>query len=247
MCNLYSMMSNQEAIRAFSKFLKIATNAGNLPQIDGVFPDKMAPVVRNTAEGRELAMVRWGLPTPPEKITGNYDKGTTNVRRAWIPHWQQFLEVDNRCVVPVTSFAEPDQASGTKINHWFALGEDRPLFFFAGFWTPQFTSVRAVKEGPTTNDLFAFMTTDANTEVHAIHPKAMPVILRTPEDVDAWMTLPWKEAKKMQKSLPNGTLKIVGRGRKADGPGMPFELPSAEKTPEEPVPAQEPPAQGSLF
>jgi putative SOS response-associated peptidase YedK len=242
MCNLYSMMSNQEAIRAFSNFLKIATNAGNLPQIDGIFPDKMGPVVRNTPEGRELAMVRWGLPTPPEKITGNYDKGTTNVRRLWIPHWQQFFGIENRCVVPVTSFAEPDQATGTKINHWFALSEDRPLFFFAGFWTPQFTSVRAVKEGATTNDLYAFMTTDANAEMKRIHPKAMPVILRTPEEVEAWLTLPWKEAKKMQQSLPDGTLKIVGRGRKTDAPGMPFEIVEAKAVLED-----EPPAQGSLF
>ena len=153
MCNLYSMMSNQEAIRAFSKFLMIATNAGNLPQIDGVFPDKMAPVVRNTAEGRELAMVRWGLPTPPEKITGNYDKGTTNVRRTWIPHWQQFLEVNNRCVVPVTSFAEPDQASGTKINHWFALGEDRPRFLLARVGSPQIPAGGAGDAGPPPQDL----------------------------------------------------------------------------------------------
>ena len=37
--------------------------------------------------------------------------------------------------------------------------------------------MRKVKEGETTNDLFAFLTCDANAEVGAIHPKAMPVIL----------------------------------------------------------------------
>jgi putative SOS response-associated peptidase YedK len=38
-------------------------------------------------------------------------------------------------------------------------------------------SVRKVREGEMTNDLFGFLTTDPNAEVRAIHPKAMPVIL----------------------------------------------------------------------
>jgi hypothetical protein len=39
-----------------------------------------------------------------------------------------------------------------------------------------------VKEGETTNDLYAFLTTEPNAEVGAIHPKAMPVILATPDE-----------------------------------------------------------------
>jgi len=45
------------------------------------------------------------------------------------------------------------------------------------------TSVR-VKEGETTNDLYAFLTTEPNAEVGAIHPEAMPVILPTPAEVE---------------------------------------------------------------
>jgi putative SOS response-associated peptidase YedK len=41
----------------------------------------------------------------------------------------------------------------------------------------------------TTNDLFAFLITEPNAEVGAIHPKAMPVIL-TPEEVETWITAP---------------------------------------------------------
>jgi putative SOS response-associated peptidase YedK len=52
------------------------------------------------------------------------------------------------------------------------LGRSR---FFAGIWT-RWTSVRKVKEGETTNDLFAFLTIEPNKVVGAIHPKAMPVI-----------------------------------------------------------------------
>jgi putative SOS response-associated peptidase YedK len=31
----------------------------------GVFLDYPAPVIRNTDTGRELAMMRWGMPPPP--------------------------------------------------------------------------------------------------------------------------------------------------------------------------------------
>ncbi len=34
----------------------------------GIFPDKMAPVVRNADGGRELAMLRWGMPSSSQAI-----------------------------------------------------------------------------------------------------------------------------------------------------------------------------------
>ena len=50
--------------------------------------------------------------------------------------------------------------------------------------------MRKVKEGETTNDIFGFLTINPNTEVGAIHPKAMPVILRTPEEWETWLHAP---------------------------------------------------------
>jgi len=46
----------------------------------------------------------------------------------------------------------------------------------------------------------------------------MPVILRTPAEIETWMTAPWEEARKLQRPLPNGTLQIVARGVKEDTP-----------------------------
>ena len=73
-----------------------------------------------------------------------------------------------------------------------------------------------MKEGETTNDLYAFLTTDPNKEVSAIHPKAMPVILTTPEEWETWLTTEWPIAAKLQRPLPEGSLTIVARGGKTD-------------------------------
>jgi putative SOS response-associated peptidase YedK len=115
--------------------------------------------------------------------------------------------------VPFTSFSEFNKEAGGDI--WFALDESRPLACFAGIWT-NWTSVRKVREGETTSDLFGFLTTEPNDVVCAIHPKAMPVILTTSEEVNVWMTAPWEEAKRLQRALPDGSLKIVARGQKKD-------------------------------
>lgn len=218
MCNLYSETKGQDAIRALAGAMKDST--GNLPPMPGIFPDYEAPIVRNTSEGRELAMARWGLPTAQIYLRGKkVDSGVTNVRNTASKHWRQWFGVEHRCVVPFTSFSEPEkQPDGRKPPAWFAFDESRPLAFFAGIWVPKWTSVRKLKEGETTNDLFAFLTCDPNADVAPIHPEAMPVILRTREEIDIWLTAPADEALKLNRPLPDGSLKVIARGEKQDPP-----------------------------
>jgi putative SOS response-associated peptidase YedK len=154
--------------------------------------------VRNSAAGRELAMARWGIPTSPKFVEGKKsDPGVTNIRNATSPHWRRWLGVESRCLVPFNSFAEPDNGTfGGRAPVWFAFDETRPLACFAGIWT-RWTSVRKAKEGEVTTDVFGFLTINPNAEVGAIHPKAMPVILRTSDEMDTWMTAPPAEALKL--------------------------------------------------
>src|SRR3954454_17572841 len=119
MCNLYSITTNQAAISAL--FRVVNRYVGNLAPMPGVFPDYQAPIVRNGAEGRELATARWGMPSSSkaqmdatkkraEKLQGKGktvdfkellrmepDSGTTNIRNVKSKHWTRWLGVENRC------------------------------------------------------------------------------------------------------------------------------------------------------
>jgi putative SOS response-associated peptidase YedK len=219
MCNLYSVTKGQTAIRELANAMSDKT--GNLPPFPGIFPDYAAPIVRNQPGGRELTLARWGMPTPAFALKGRVsDSGITNIRNTVSPHWRRWLDVEHRCVVPFTSFSENEHLpDGTKPPVWFALDETRPLAFFAGIWT-RWTSVRKIKEGETTNDVFGFLTTVPNKEVGAIHPKAMPVILRTREEIDLWMTATTSEALKLHRPLADDSLVIVAKGSKQDSGGL---------------------------
>ena len=219
MCNLYSMTKGQQAIRELAGAMRDTT--GNLPMLPGIFPDYAAPIVRTGADGiRELVMARWGMPSPAFALQGKkVDRGVTNVRNTASPHWRRWLVPSTRCLVPFSSFSEPGlNADGKSEPVWFALDESRPLAFFAGIWTG-WTSTRKVAEGEVTCDLFAFLTTEPNSEVGAVHPKAMPVVLTNSEDVETWLTAPWSDASRLQRPLQDGTLQIVARGAKLDGAG----------------------------
>jgi putative SOS response-associated peptidase YedK len=242
MCNLYNVRTNQAAIRDVARAMR--DSVGNLPPLPGIYPDYPAPIVRTAADGvRELAMARWGMPSPAFTLNGKKtDPGVTNVRNTSSPHWRRWLSPEHRCLVPLTAFSEPDRGpDGKSVPAWFALGQgdERPLAFFAGIWTPQWTSVRKVKEGEVTADLYAFLTTEPNAEVAPIHPKAMPVILTEPDELEAWMTAPWGVAKELQRPLPDGMLRVVAHGRS--------DLPDDDEPEAGPKMAPTKGAQGSLL
>jgi putative SOS response-associated peptidase YedK len=213
MCNLYSVTKGQSAIRDL--FRASRDRVGNLPLLPAIFPDQMASVVRVGADGeRELVMARWGMPGPPQYG----GQPVTNIRNVKSPHWRRWLGKPSRCIVPATSFCEYADTKPRKTPIWFALGDDRPLFAFAGLWTP-WRGVRGPKSAPVEgeHELFGFLTTDANAIVAPIHEKAMPVILTTPGEVDLWLEAETIEAIALQRPLADDALRIVAKGEKEDG------------------------------
>lgn len=136
MCNLYSMTKNVDAIRKL--FAALKSRAGNLPSLPGIFPDYPAPIVRNAADGLEIAMARWGMPSSKlalmeaakkraaklqakgkpvdfnELLRLEPDGGVTNIRHTSSQHWRRWLAPDDRCLVPFTSFSEYDTINGKR-------------------------------------------------------------------------------------------------------------------------------------
>jgi putative SOS response-associated peptidase YedK len=86
-----------------------------------------------------------------------------------------------------------------------------------GLWT-RWRGVRGPKSAQVEgeHELFGFLTTEANSIVGPIHPKAMPVILTTAEEFDLWLEGETVEALELQRPLPDGMLDIVARGAKED-------------------------------
>jgi len=212
MCNLYSLSKGQKAIRELTRAMKDATR--NLPPLPAIFPDVLAPVIRNTSEGeRELTLMRWGMPGPPQ-FGG---APVTNIRNTNSPYWRRWLSTANRCLVPATSFCEWQDTKPKKTPVWFAFDATRPLFAFAGLWTT-WHGRRGTKAEPVEGEhkLYGFLTTEANGVVAPIHPKAMPVVLQSQEEMDIWLSSPWSEAAALQRPLPDNALVIVSQGERQD-------------------------------
>ena len=135
MCHAYSITTNLAALQALRFTFEVASNIGNLAPQTGVYPDMLAPIIRNAPGGfRELVKVRWGMPSSSralylaakdsankliqkmghnispdefeEMVRLEPDRGTHNVRNTDSAHWKRWLRPEFCCIVPFTSFAE---------------------------------------------------------------------------------------------------------------------------------------------
>jgi len=177
MCNLYNMTATVDEMRRI--FGSFEGDTTNVPSYDEIFPGYSAPVLRRKEDGGlKLDHMKWGFPGPA--VAGA--RPVTNVRNLNSGFWRNALsDPKRRCIVPVTSYcewtAEADPETKRKMKVWFGLSEPQhPLFAFAGIWRPG-------EGGP----FMAFLTCDANETVGAVHPKAMPVMLRPGPDIERWL------------------------------------------------------------
>ena len=206
-CNLYSVYTTQAMIR---KAFDIARDsAGNVPPLPGIFPDQMAPVVRMRWRARAAADAL-GLPASAE---GRHSSGHQRPERRLA-----FLARLAEAAIPLPRAADhlqrvqghqaPQDADLVRSVEGATVGGlRRHLAAVDG--------VRGTKADPVEGEhlLYSFLTSEPNGVVGPIHPKAMPVILTTPEEYETWLMAPAEEALKLQRPLPDDMLEIVAEGQ----------------------------------
>lgn len=99
-----------------------------------VWPDREGLVIRLADDGKpEITEMRWGFPPPS---FAKPPREVTNLRHPDRAYWRPWLDVQYRCVVPATSFAEPDpEKPYPRAERWFARSDGEPLLL-AGIWRP---------------------------------------------------------------------------------------------------------------
>jgi putative SOS response-associated peptidase YedK len=216
MCNLYSLTTSRQAML---RLFRVGDNrAAAFEPLSAIFPGRTATVVRAAADGeRELQILSWGFVLPQH---GKAPRRVTNVRddkARSSSFWRESFET-RRCLVPVTSFAEPREVTPATW-HWFALtgDEPRPLFAFAGVWRRWRGPVK--KDGPAVEiDTYSFMTTTPNALVSTINHERMPVLLTTQTAMDTWLSGTPDEAFALARPYDPDRMRIVREGFGKDDP-----------------------------
>ncbi|NSX56807.1 SOS response-associated peptidase [Parasulfitobacter algicola] len=217
MCNLYSSLKGNEAMRRLFEVDPVRDQLGNAQPRPAIRPKGVAPVVALGRDGeRALIEMRWGFLTAQvSKVTGDPIKP-----RAWNNArddkllksglWSGSFR-ERRCLIPLTSFAE---SKGRKpaTYYWFGVASDdpdaRPLFAIAGMWRKEREDLREDEAGLT----HTMITTEANDLVRPYHAKGrMPVIL-DPAEYETWLTGTPEQAMELVKPYAPDRMKIVLQG-----------------------------------
>lgn len=69
--------------------------------------------------------------------------------------------------------------------------------------------MRKRENGETTDDLFGTLATMASREGSVLYPKALPVILTRPRELNLWMNAPVDEVLQLQRPLSDSALTMT--------------------------------------
>ena len=173
MCGRYASDLPPETIR---ELWEIHRGFPNFPANYNAAPTQKLPIVRETAEGRELAILEWGL-IPFFSKTGKSEYSTINARAETVREKPTFRGSfkSRRCIVPASGYYEWTGPKGNKTPHYFARADGQPMAL-AGLWDRWQSADKSE-----TKESFTILVTTANKFAGQFHDR-MPVILEN----DAW-------------------------------------------------------------
>lgn len=176
-------MCGRYLLRAPLDLLQRAFRFGERPNLApryNIAPTQTVPIVRRArgGEGRELALVRWGL-VPAWAKDLSIGSRMINARAEGIATKPAFRAAfkARRCLVPADGFYEWAKLDGRKQPMLIRLRSGEP-FAFAGLW-----EIWRSPDGPL--ETCAIVTTEPNAVTAPIHNR-MPVIL-DPDDYNRWL------------------------------------------------------------
>ncbi|HUF86699.1 MAG TPA: SOS response-associated peptidase [Thermohalobaculum sp.] len=214
MCGRYSLTTPPEAIQ---RLFRLASPLPNLAPRYNIAPTQDAPVVGlgKDADGRGLAMLRWGLvPFWSDGPDSRYSM--INARAETVRTKPAFRAAfkERRCLVPADGFYEwQAQGSGKPKQPWRFVRRDETPFAFAGLWehwAPKDTSdAEPIRS-------FSIIVTDANALVRPIHDR-MPVIIE-PEDHEQWLSGEPDAAEALLRPCPPEMLRAYKVGTRVNSP-----------------------------
>jgi len=173
MCNLYTLKASGKLISdAFAAERPVNFNASE----GDVYPGAPGMVVREDAAARIVQSMTWGFPMRLKSMKpGSKPKAVNNIANVDAFPWKFIAgNPENRCIIPLTAFAEAEGEKGSKTRTWFTL-KDRPIFAWAGMW----------KDSDEWGAVYSGLMTECNEFVAPVHDR-MPVLLHE-DEYDAWL------------------------------------------------------------
>ena len=144
-----------------------------------IAPGQTIPVVREAAQGRELAFLKWGL-IPSWAKEASIGMKLINARGETLADKPAFRSAyrQRRCLIPADAFYEWKPVAGRKQPYCIRLRDEGP-FGMAGLWEHWKDPNGQTVESCT------IVTVDANAPVAELHDR-MPLIV-APGDYDVWL------------------------------------------------------------
>jgi putative SOS response-associated peptidase YedK len=177
MCGRYAITLPPEAVR---QWFQTQGGLPNWPANYNAAPTEMLPVVRQAKEGREIALMEWGL-IPYFSKDGKAGYSTINARAETVREKPTFRgSFDRRrCIVPASGYIEWSGPKGDKQPWYYTRADGNPLAF-AGLWDRWRSADKSE-----TKESFTIIVGPANKLAGQVHDR-MPVILE-PESFDVWL------------------------------------------------------------